>query len=653
MQWTYVSYAAGAIGVAAAAVAAPVLAPKLADLWSSARMATPITWSESVATRSKPIASPVNSGKELTPPPSTVALERPAFDVVRVDRTGEAVVAGHAAPDAKVELRDGGRGIAEIDADASGQFVILPPPLAEGAHRLELAARVGAGPFVLSDALSIDAGAPATAAPPRPVPSSPIVTVVEPTPAPARPAAAAPPSPIPATPVVAEARGAVVEPSPAPAPRVATVPPHPVPSTPIVAEARDEIVEPTRAPTPPIPSVPVVAEARETVVEPTPAPAPRIEARETGVTPRLTTVPPPTVAKEALEPAIVRSPVAAEPPASPALEAARPAAEPTPTVAAAPRPLAAAPKMAYAPTASKSRSVVVQSVEATREGRLLVRGAADPNATLHLYLNGSLLAAAAAGADRQWSLTIEHGMSEGDYVLRAEEVDPGGGVLARAEAPFTYPQHPSAAAPPLKSSAAPQISASAPERSENKGVDFRPTPMSVETDPPTPLVFGVAPAQAAKPAGAASPLATASASPPTNDAAAAERIATPLAPSPAVAAAAIDEPLKPAPSGPIEAPVEPPPIAPRPRVAVAPPEPLAPPYPSAKPRLLAPPAHVVVQNVETTTVVRGDNLWDLARHFYGDGARFRDLYAANASQIHKPRLIYVGQKFVVPKLATP
>ena len=66
-----------------------------------------------------------------------------------------------------------------------------------------------------------------------------------------------------------------------------------------------------------------------------------------------------------------------------------------------------------------------------------------------------------------------------------------------------------------------------------------------------------------------------------------------------------------------------------------------------------PPSDVVVTDVRTTTVVRGDNLWDLARRFYRDGMRFRQIYAANASQIRDPRLIYIGQIFVVPKAPPP
>ena len=59
---------------------------------------------------------------------------------MNVDPSGEAVIAGRAAPNAKVELHDGGKTIAEAIADAAGQFVIIPPALAPGDHNLSLAA---------------------------------------------------------------------------------------------------------------------------------------------------------------------------------------------------------------------------------------------------------------------------------------------------------------------------------------------------------------------------------------------------------------------------------------------------------------------------------------------------------------------------------
>jgi nucleoid-associated protein YgaU len=92
---------------------------------------------------------------------------KPAFDVVTVEPTGEAVIAGRAAPNAKVELRDAGKTVAEATADASGQFVMIPPTLAPGDHSLSLAAGDGqAGPET-SNAVAVSVPLPKaeTAAP--------------------------------------------------------------------------------------------------------------------------------------------------------------------------------------------------------------------------------------------------------------------------------------------------------------------------------------------------------------------------------------------------------------------------------------------------------------------------------------------------------
>jgi nucleoid-associated protein YgaU len=87
------------------------------------------------------VAPSVAPAPEAPPP----AGPRPRFDVVRVEPTGEAVIAGRAAPRARVAVTDGGLVVAEADADGSGQFVILPPDFAPGSHALGLTARVGDG----------------------------------------------------------------------------------------------------------------------------------------------------------------------------------------------------------------------------------------------------------------------------------------------------------------------------------------------------------------------------------------------------------------------------------------------------------------------------------------------------------------------------
>ena len=52
-------------------------------------------------------------------------------------------------------------------------------------------------------------------------------------------------------------------------------------------------------------------------------------------------------------------------------------------------------------------------------------------------------------------------------------------------------------------------------------------------------------------------------------------------------------------------------------------------------------------SVKTYTVVKGDCLWNIAKKFYGSGADYKKLAAANP-QIKNPNLIYPGQVLTIP-----
>ncbi len=83
-------------------------------------------------------ATPAEVAANAPEPATAPAPIKPAFDVVNVSPVGETVVAGRAAPNVKVELRDSGRLLASATADASGQFVIIPDALPPGSHELSL-----------------------------------------------------------------------------------------------------------------------------------------------------------------------------------------------------------------------------------------------------------------------------------------------------------------------------------------------------------------------------------------------------------------------------------------------------------------------------------------------------------------------------------
>ena len=240
---------------------------------------------------SKPPIVPAPPPVPATPPAASLPVSGdetstpgPAFDIVNVDPSGEAVIAGRAAPNAKVELHDGGKTIAEATADAAGQFVIIPPALAPGDHNLSLAAGDDKAQQAKSNTVAV--------------------------------------------------------------------------------------------------SVP----AQEAKVAAT-----------------------------------------------------------APTNPNGPAPSALGMRTLATPSSVNGSRVAIQSVEADAVGGLVAKGSAEPNATVRLYLNQADLAEAKTQSDGRWSLTIQHGMSPGGYVIRADEIGHGdASVVASAYTPFDYPE---AAAP--------------------------------------------------------------------------------------------------------------------------------------------------------------------------------------------------------------
>jgi nucleoid-associated protein YgaU len=297
--------------------AAPVVASAPAELKPRSAPAEPKPPAAPAAKAAAP-AAPAPADKAAVQAAKAAAAPtpvKPSFDVVNVDPSGDAVIAGRAAPNAKVELRDAGKTLAVATADGEGQFVIIPPAaLAPGDHSLSLTANADK---------------------PDPAVSSPVAVSV-----PAPPAA-----------------------------KVATAPSQP-------------------------------------------------EAK-----------------------------AAASPPSAPSQQAMRTVATPPSTPGA---------------------RVAIRSVEADAVGGLIARGSAEPNATVRLYLNDADVADARTEADGRWSLTIEHGMTPGNYLMRADEIGPGHAtVVASANTPFDYPDMSTAAPPasppaPLPPAAAPSSSAEQP-----------------------------------------------------------------------------------------------------------------------------------------------------------------------------------------------
>ncbi len=73
-----------------------------------------------------------------SPRPPEGGGDVPTFDVASIQPTGEAVIAGRAAPGATVELLRDGEVHDRAVADKSGQFVMVPPKLPPGTYDLTL-----------------------------------------------------------------------------------------------------------------------------------------------------------------------------------------------------------------------------------------------------------------------------------------------------------------------------------------------------------------------------------------------------------------------------------------------------------------------------------------------------------------------------------
>jgi nucleoid-associated protein YgaU len=63
----------------------------------------------------------------------------------------------------------------------------------------------------------------------------------------------------------------------------------------------------------------------------------------------------------------------------------------------------------------------------------------------------------------------------------------------------------------------------------------------------------------------------------------------------------------------------------------------------------APPAAGAPAQESTYTVVSGDNLSKIAKHYYGDANQWRRIWEANRDQIKNPDLIHPGQVLKIPQ----
>ena len=159
--------AAGAVVIAAAvAVAWQVKQSEQVALGQGTKPAVTAAPAPAPTAPAPPVAAPA---RQSAAPEVAV----PSFDVARIGPDGRAVVAGRAQPGAKIVLLDGGKEIAQGQADANGEWVVLAqdPPLSPGQHELRVIQHIEGRAPVTSDQVVVavvpDQKQPATSSGPK------------------------------------------------------------------------------------------------------------------------------------------------------------------------------------------------------------------------------------------------------------------------------------------------------------------------------------------------------------------------------------------------------------------------------------------------------------------------------------------------------
>jgi nucleoid-associated protein YgaU len=367
------------------------------------------------------VEAPVEGGE---PPASSATI--PVFDIVRVEPTGDAVIAGQGAPLAEVEILSGADVVGTATANESGEWaIVLEEPLAPGPHDLSVR---------LTDA---ETGASAVSeqrvavAVPEGGEGEVLVVLNQP----------GLPSDVLQLP--RSDAGATVAADDGPAPVLPDAAEPPVGDLAVVAPAIDSPIDSAvvgdLSGVTPSGEAPADGAVAGTPGAPADDPALADPTRDAGIAA-------PTVAGIAPESQDGMSVVARDAPAMPnsgSLEPDTVAAVPGGSVAVAvAQPSAPAGGLAPAgsPGSAEQPSgappVTVEAVE-TEGGVVYAAGSAGAGAVVRVYVDGRLIGETVASESSRWLLTTEETLEPGEYLVRADQVDPAdGAVVARAEVPF-------------------------------------------------------------------------------------------------------------------------------------------------------------------------------------------------------------------------
>lgn len=708
------SGALGAVGVAASVgvLDQPANMPKTAKTSTVIEQtvggnSTKETAEEKVAN----LASKPQPEQAKKTPVVTPAAVLPAFDILRVEKDGSTLIAGHAQPDSSIEIFDGEVVVATTETASNGDFVaILEKPLSPGDHQLEIRS-TGKDSKILVSAetglvsVPIEKGGELLAMVMKPGEASRIIQ---------KPTASKPAEKIetaklvPATSVAKSANKANEGSEIAPASKIEVAVETSVteePKAPIVVEIEKtptlakETVQETASKTvmaaeskPEQIEKPAAIKIEQTVGKVIPATevAPAKETENTDDQ-QVATLAPPVKSEPAStnEPEIVSVEKTAN---SPAIPAKKPVAEVEPV---------------------KVPTIVVEAVEVDGPS-MFIAGAAEPGHRVALYVDNKLVGFADGSREGRFLLEVERKLSRGEHLVRADIYDANGNaVAARAEVPLIHePEEPAIVVAKIEPAPKPELEKIAPTKLEmvEKPEIIEETkvePAEVKTkpekkrvpvakvEPATPTAIKIEPMKeveavtassepiAKKPESALENLAENAPEKPKQVAAikvAITDVQNKVVDKPVAKKSETDQPEKPAETRNIaSAPTAKSPektVAPEPVEAVVTKTPVvlqaqvevpkkeaktvAQPAPEVKKEVkvasaksAVAPARKVLRTGSSVIIRRGDSLWRISYRTYGRGIRYSTIYQANLRQLRSPHRIYPGQILKVPKTKFP
>jgi nucleoid-associated protein YgaU len=427
------------------------------------------------------VAEPADEGAV---PPAVPPVDVPSFDIVRVEPTGETVIAGTAEPEAMVEVLDGPEPVASAEANDRGEWaLVLETPLPPGTHDLGIRMtspdqsqvtssnqRVAVSvpesadeePLVVlnqpdapSQVMQLPAGAETAAGAEVATASEPHAdAMAEPTPSGETEVASAPQAETTAEMSAASGEAKMATSSSEAAPPTASMETHAAETKAASTPDSKPMAKPSMSSD--ASEKPAAAPAAETASEAAAAPPAARPAEAGSETMAATPETPPAgtmaagSAAASSEPPAAMGETTSEPPSASAPSAATEMATAPPAppseASAAPETVAggtsAAESEAKAPTVAEAPppptpKVGVAAVEAETNGALYIAGTATTPEPVRVYVDNEFLGEAKPTESGTWLLETNRELAPDEYTIRADQIDAGSGtVVARAEVPF-------------------------------------------------------------------------------------------------------------------------------------------------------------------------------------------------------------------------